>query len=167
MQVVDNSSAFRMQKGVPLVIPEVNPQAVGNMKAGKGGIIANPNCSTIIALMAVTPVAPCGWRQTHGCQHLPGLLLVLASLIVAESPLPFTIRKWLCWWSSSQAKYDLMLYGLRRTEVAWMRDTNLQINLGICPGVSSIFSTDPNQGKDRLCWCSRRPVELGRQPWMS
>lgn len=56
MQVVDNSSAFRMQEGVPLVIPEVNPEAMEGMKAGKGGIIANPNCSTIIALMAVTPL---------------------------------------------------------------------------------------------------------------
>ena len=56
MQVVDNSSAFRMQEGVPLVIPEVNPEAMSGMKAGKGGLIANPNCSTIIALMAVTPL---------------------------------------------------------------------------------------------------------------
>lgn len=54
--MVDNSSAFRMQEGVPLVIPEVNPEAVKGIKAGKGGIIANPNCSTIIALMAVTPI---------------------------------------------------------------------------------------------------------------
>jgi len=54
--VVDNSSAFRMTDGVPLVIPEVNPDAMKGMKAGKGGIIANPNCSTIIALMAVTPL---------------------------------------------------------------------------------------------------------------
>ncbi|GAB4814333.1 hypothetical protein N2152v2_001379 [Parachlorella kessleri] len=54
--VVDNSSAFRMADGVPLVIPEVNPEAMAGMKAGKGGIIANPNCSTIIALMAVTPI---------------------------------------------------------------------------------------------------------------
>ena len=55
-QVVDNSSAFRMTEGVPLIIPEVNPQAIGNIKAGKGGIVANPNCSTIIALMAATPL---------------------------------------------------------------------------------------------------------------
>jgi aspartate-semialdehyde dehydrogenase len=54
--VVDNSSAFRMTQGVPLVVPEVNPDAMKGMKAGKGGIIANPNCSTIIALMAVTPL---------------------------------------------------------------------------------------------------------------
>lgn len=54
--VVDNSSAFRMTEGVPLVVPEINPEAMAGMKAGKGGIIANPNCSTIIALMAVTPL---------------------------------------------------------------------------------------------------------------
>nr|QKY14838.1 aspartate semialdehyde dehydrogenase (DHAS) [Polytomella parva] len=56
--VVDNSSAFRMTEGVPLVIPEVNPQAMSHIKVGKGkgAIIANPNCSTIIALMAVTPL---------------------------------------------------------------------------------------------------------------
>ena len=55
--VVDNSSAFRMTDGVPLVIPEVNQEAMAHMKVGgKAGIIANPNCSTIIALMAVTPI---------------------------------------------------------------------------------------------------------------
>ena len=57
-QVVDNSSAFRMTEGVPLIIPEVNPEDMAHIKirSGKGGIIANPNCSTIIALMAVTPL---------------------------------------------------------------------------------------------------------------
>lgn len=60
VQVVDNSSAFRMTDGVPLVIPEVNPEAVKDIKIGSGGaIIANPNCSTIIALMAVTPLHRC------------------------------------------------------------------------------------------------------------
>mmetsp|Transcript_1749 Transcript_1749/g.3012 ORF Transcript_1749/g.3012 Transcript_1749/m.3012 type:complete len:393 (-) Transcript_1749:254-1432(-) len=59
--MVDNSSAFRMTEGVPLVIPEVNPEAMAHVRWGKGkgqkgAIIANPNCSTIIALMAVTPI---------------------------------------------------------------------------------------------------------------
>lgn len=56
--VVDNSSAFRMDENVPLVIPEVNPQAVEGIKvgSGKGALIANPNCSTIICLMAATPL---------------------------------------------------------------------------------------------------------------
>lgn len=49
---IDNSSAFRMDKEVPLVVPEVNPEAIKQHK----GIIANPNCSTIILLMAVTPI---------------------------------------------------------------------------------------------------------------
>ncbi len=50
--VVDNSSAFRMASGVPLVVPEVNPHAVKDHK----GIIANPNCSTIIMLVALKPL---------------------------------------------------------------------------------------------------------------
>ncbi len=51
--VVDNSSAFRMDPQVPLVVPEVNPEAV---KVRPRGIIANPNCSTIIALVPVWPL---------------------------------------------------------------------------------------------------------------
>ncbi|XP_078431556.1 semialdehyde dehydrogenase family protein [Wolffia australiana] len=56
--VVDNSSAFRMDPDTPLVIPEVNPEAMAHIKvgSGKGGLIANPNCSTIICLMAATPL---------------------------------------------------------------------------------------------------------------
>ncbi len=50
--VIDNSSAFRMDEGVPLVVPEINP---GNAYAHKG-IIANPNCSTVIALMGLYPL---------------------------------------------------------------------------------------------------------------
>lgn len=56
--VVDNSSAFRMDEKVPLVIPEVNPESMERIKlgSGKGALIANPNCSTIICLMAATPL---------------------------------------------------------------------------------------------------------------
>ncbi|MEE9212414.1 MAG: aspartate-semialdehyde dehydrogenase [Phycisphaeraceae bacterium] len=57
--VVDNTSAFRMAEGVPLVVPEVNPEAVEGIAIGgpgKGRIIANPNCSTIIMLVPVTPL---------------------------------------------------------------------------------------------------------------
>ena len=50
--VIDNSSAFRMDPEVPLVVPEVNPQAILKQK----GIIANPNCSTIIMVMALKPI---------------------------------------------------------------------------------------------------------------
>ena len=50
--VVDNSSAFRMDPAVPLVVPEVNPEAVRAHR----GIIANPNCSTIIAITPLWPI---------------------------------------------------------------------------------------------------------------
>lgn len=50
--VVDNSSAFRMDPEIPLVVPEVNSGAI----AGHQGIIANPNCSTIIMVVALQPI---------------------------------------------------------------------------------------------------------------
>ena len=52
--VVDNSSAWRMDPDVPLVVPEVNPAAIAGYK--KKGIIANPNCSTIQMLVAIHPI---------------------------------------------------------------------------------------------------------------
>jgi len=50
--VIDNSSAFRMDPKVPLIVPEVNAHAM----AGHQGIIANPNCSTIQMVMAIAPL---------------------------------------------------------------------------------------------------------------
>ena len=50
--VIDNSSAWRMEKNIPLVIPEINPGAITT----KDRIIANPNCSTIQMLMALAPL---------------------------------------------------------------------------------------------------------------
>ena len=50
--VVDNSSAFRMDDNVPLVVPEINAAEVARHK----GIIANPNCSTIVTVMALYPL---------------------------------------------------------------------------------------------------------------
>ncbi|MFH1647344.1 MAG: aspartate-semialdehyde dehydrogenase [Chloroflexota bacterium] len=50
--VVDNSSAWRMEKGIPLVVPEVNPEDIRMHK----GIIANPNCSTIQMVVALWPL---------------------------------------------------------------------------------------------------------------
>jgi aspartate-semialdehyde dehydrogenase len=52
--VVDNTSYFRMDKDVPLVVPEVNPQAIAQYQ--KRGIIANPNCSTIQMVVALKPL---------------------------------------------------------------------------------------------------------------
>jgi aspartate-semialdehyde dehydrogenase len=52
--VIDNSSAFRMDPEIPLVVPEVNAHAIAGYK--KRGIIANPNCSTIQMLVALKPI---------------------------------------------------------------------------------------------------------------
>lgn len=54
--VVDNSSAWRMDPEVPLVVPEVNPEAIAQNK----GIIANPNCSTIQMVVALKPLHDLG-----------------------------------------------------------------------------------------------------------
>lgn len=50
--VIDNSNAFRLQEGVPLVVPEVNPEDIALHR----GIIANPNCSTTIMVVAINPI---------------------------------------------------------------------------------------------------------------
>ena len=50
--LIDNSSAFRMIENVPLVVPEVNPEAV----LGHQGIIANPNCTTILLTLVLSPL---------------------------------------------------------------------------------------------------------------
>jgi aspartate-semialdehyde dehydrogenase len=52
--VIDNTSCFRMEPDVPLVIPEVNPAAISDFR--ERGIIANPNCSTIQMLVALKPL---------------------------------------------------------------------------------------------------------------
>lgn len=56
--VVDNSSAFRMEETVPLVVPEVNPEDLR-----PAGIIANPNCSTIQCVVALNPLKRFGLRR--------------------------------------------------------------------------------------------------------
>ena len=52
--VIDNSNAWRMNKDVPLIVPEVNPEDIADYK--KMNIIANPNCSTIQAVVALKPI---------------------------------------------------------------------------------------------------------------
>ncbi|WP_321311653.1 aspartate-semialdehyde dehydrogenase [Halarcobacter sp.] len=52
--VIDNTSHFRMEPNVPLVVPEVNPEDIANWK--ETGIIANPNCSTIQMVLALKPL---------------------------------------------------------------------------------------------------------------
>jgi aspartate-semialdehyde dehydrogenase len=59
--VIDNSSAFRMDKSVPLVVPEINASDIKTHK----GIIANPNCTTAITLMALYPLHKAFKRQVE------------------------------------------------------------------------------------------------------
>jgi len=54
--VVDKSNAFRMDPGVPLVVPEINPHSVRNHR----GIVASPNCTTIVAVMPLKPLHDAG-----------------------------------------------------------------------------------------------------------
>lgn len=64
--VIDNGDDFRMDPRVPLVIPEINPEAL----KGHQGLIANPNCSTIIALMALGPLhRAAGIRRFVACTY--------------------------------------------------------------------------------------------------
>ena len=53
--VIDNTSQFRYDDEIPLVVPEVNPHAIADYK--RHGIIANPNCSTIQMLVVLKPIA--------------------------------------------------------------------------------------------------------------
>ena len=65
--VVDNTSHFRMQADVPLVVPEVNAQVLRDYT---GGIIANPNCSTIQMVVALKPIHDAvGLRQVQVCTY--------------------------------------------------------------------------------------------------
>lgn len=93
--VVDNSSAFRMDPEVPLVVPEVNPTAIGDHK----GLIANPNCSTIIMVVALAPVHALSPIQRvtvstyqaasgAGAQGMYALQRELAGETLEESPFP-------------------------------------------------------------------------------
>ena len=52
--VIDNTSHFRRDEDIPLVVPEVNPEAIADYR--NRGIIANPNCSTIGMLVALKPI---------------------------------------------------------------------------------------------------------------
>ena len=57
--MIDNSSAYRLDPKVPLVIPEINPGAI-NVNYKQKGIIANPNCTTAVTIMALKPLHDLG-----------------------------------------------------------------------------------------------------------
>ena len=67
--VIDNTSEFRYREDVPLVVPEVNPQALDGI--GTSGIIANPNCSTIQLVVALKTALRRGRDRAHRRGDLP------------------------------------------------------------------------------------------------
>jgi len=65
--VIDNSSAWRMEEGIPLVVPEINADRIQHDTR----IIANPNCSTIQMVMVLQPPFAALWVEARRCQYLP------------------------------------------------------------------------------------------------
>jgi aspartate-semialdehyde dehydrogenase len=93
--VISNSSAFRMDDDVPLLIPEVNPEHLALVR-GDGFIVTNPNCSTIIVALALAPLAPFGIEavvvttmQAISGAGYPGV----ASLDITDNVLPFIAQE--------------------------------------------------------------------------
>ena len=93
--VVDNSSAFRLEPEVPLVVPEINADAARSHR----GIIANPNCSTIIMVVAIAPIHRLSSLQRvtvstyqaasgMGARGMDTLVRELRGEEVADSPFP-------------------------------------------------------------------------------
>jgi aspartate-semialdehyde dehydrogenase len=96
--VISNSSAFRMEDDVPLLIPEVNPEhlALVREKGGGGFIVTNPNCSTIMVALALAPLAPFGIEavvvttmQAISGAGYPGV----ASLDITDNVVPFIAQE--------------------------------------------------------------------------
>ena len=66
--VIDNTSFFRYDESIPLIVPEINPDQIGNYKSS--GIIANPNCSTIQMLVAIKPIHDmCNIKRINVCTY--------------------------------------------------------------------------------------------------
>jgi aspartate-semialdehyde dehydrogenase len=100
--VVDNTSQFRMDKDVPLVVPEVNPEAIALYE--KRGIIANPNCSTIQMVVALKPlhdlarikrVVVATYQSVSGAGHeaMDELFTQTRGVYVNEAPKPERFTK--------------------------------------------------------------------------
>jgi N-acetyl-gamma-glutamylphosphate reductase len=70
--VVDNSSAFRKDPAIPLVVSEVNPDAMAEVMSAGRGIIANPNCTTMAAMPVLKPLHEAGLSQTADRLDLSG-----------------------------------------------------------------------------------------------
>jgi len=93
--VISNSSSHRMDDAVPLLVPEVNPDHLALLKArsGRGFIVTNPNCSTVMIALAVGAARRALRRRGGGRHHAAGALGCgypgVASLDITDNVVPF------------------------------------------------------------------------------
>ncbi len=151
--VIDNTSHFRMDPDVPLVVPEVNPEAIAGYK--KKGIIANPNCSTIQMVVALKPlhdaakikrVVVCTYQSVSGAgkEAMDELFNQTRAIFMNGSPNPTIFKKQIAFNAIPQID-DFM--DDRRTKEEWKMDVETRKIL------------DP---KIKVCAsCVRVPVFIG------
>lgn len=151
--VIDNTSHFRMDPDVPLVVPEVNPEAIAGYK--KKGIIANPNCSTIQMVVALKPlhdaakikrVVVCTYQSVSGAgkEAMDELFNQTRAIFMNGSPTPTIFKKQIAFNAIPQID-DFM--DDRRTKEEWKMDVETRKIL------------DP---KIKVCAsCVRVPVFIG------
>ncbi len=151
--VIDNTSHFRMDPDVPLVVPEVNPEAIADYK--KKGIIANPNCSTIQMVVALKPlhdaatikrVVVCTYQSVSGAgkEAMDELFNQTRSIFMNGSPNPTIFKKQIAFNAIPQID-DFM--DDRRTKEEWKMDVETRKILG---------------SKIKVCAsCVRIPVFIG------
>jgi len=147
--VVDNSSAFRMDPEVPLVIPEINPQDIEKHK----GIIANPNCSTIIADVPVWPLHKANpvkrmvtstYQAASGAGHKAMLELESQSREILEGKEPT------CEAFPYQIAFNIFCHNSELSETGYNKEEIKMIN-----ETRKIFD---NPGMSITCTCIRVPV---------
>lgn len=121
--VIDNSSAFRMDEDVPLVVPEINPESVD----GHTGLLAVPNCTTIIFLMAVAPL-----------HREAGLVRAVVSSYQAASGAG----------RSAMEEYDAQVRAVARGETPVVRAFPRQLHGNVIPHVD-VFLPDGSTKEER------------------
>ena len=151
--VIDNTSHYRMDPDVPLVVPEVNPEAIADYK--KKGIIANPNCSTIQMVVALKPlhdaatikrVVVCTYQSVSGAgkEAMDELFNQTRAIFMNGSPNPTIFKKQIAFNAIPQID-DFM--DDRRTKEEWKMDVETRKILG---------------SKIKVCAsCVRVPVFIG------
>lgn len=133
--VIDNSYAFRLDEGVPLVVPEVNAYAIASHK----GIIANPNCSTIIMVVAINPI-----------HHAAGIKRVVVSTYQAVSGAGKAGIDEL-----DQQTRDYLQYGKTTPQVF-----QHQIAFNLIPHIDDFVDDDYTREEMKMVWETRKIMNV-------